>query len=237
LGIKAFFSLTWNRELDDYYKKKLSAERLRPCYEIASPRVKQYLEAKIDFVLERIQHQHLVLELGCGYGRVLKRILGHAQMVVGIDNSLESLALAREEVGSHPACRLAAMDASRLGFRKRVFDRVVCIQNGISAFKVEPRRLVLEALRVTRPGGKVLFSSYSPRFWNERLEWFQRQAELGLLGEIDYEATGNGVIVCKDGFRATTFGAEEFLSLVSDLHVSPQITEVDGSSIFCEMTV
>ncbi|RLB21785.1 MAG: class I SAM-dependent methyltransferase, partial [Deltaproteobacteria bacterium] len=123
------------------------------------------------------------------------------------------------------------------GFRKRVFDRVVCIQNGISAFKVEPRRLVLEALRVTRPGGKVLFSSYSPRFWNERLEWFQRQAELGLLGEIDYEATGNGVIVCKDGFRATTFGAEEFLSLVSDLHVSPQITEVDGSSIFCEMTV
>ncbi|MBW2015735.1 MAG: class I SAM-dependent methyltransferase [Deltaproteobacteria bacterium] len=222
---------------DHYYKEKLSAERLRRCYEIAPPRVKQYLEAEIAFVLERIRHRHLVLELGCGYGRVLKRILGHAQIVVGIDNSLESLALAREEVGSHPACRLAAMDASRLGFRKGVFHRVLCIQNGISAFKVEPRRLVQEALRVTRRGGKVLFSSYSHRFWNERLEWFQRQAEQGLLGEIDYEATGNGVIVCKDGFRATTFGAEEFLTLASDFDVSPLVMEVDESSIFCEMTV
>ena len=52
------------------------------------------------------------------------------------------------------------MDAAALGFRDRVFDVVVCIQNGISAFKVDRRALIAEAIRVTRPGGSVLFSSY-----------------------------------------------------------------------------
>jgi hypothetical protein len=50
----------------------------------------------------------------------------------------------------------------------------------------------------------VLFSSYSPRFWDPRLEGCRIQAEHGVVGEIDEDATGNGVIVCKDGFTAAT---------------------------------
>lgn len=223
--------------MDNYYKQKLSAERLRQCYEIASPRVKQYLEAEISFVLESLRPADRVLELGCGYGRVLKRLLEKAQCVVGIDTSYASLILAREEMGPTTVCRLSAMNAADLGLRDHMFDLVACIQNGISAFRTDQRRLIREALRVTRPGGKVLFSSYSHRFWDDRLEWFRRQAEQGLIGEIDRGATGNGVIVCKDGFKAATLGVEDFQSLCSDLGIVPEITEVDGSSLFCEINV
>ena len=94
-----------------------------------------------------------------------------------------------------------------------------------------------EAMRVTRSGGTVLFSSYSERFWVDRLEWFQIQSDHGIIGEIDEDATDSGVIVCKDGFRATTVGPDEFLSLSMGLDIETQITEVDGSSIFCEVTV
>src|SRR5947209_3540059 len=45
---------------------------------------------------------------------------------------------------------------------------------------------------------------YTPQFWEHRLEWFEIQAAHHLIGEIDYQTTGNGTIVCKDGFRATT---------------------------------
>ena len=128
------------------------------------------------------------------------------------------------------------MDASQLAFRDRSFDVVVCIQNGISAFQVGRRELIREAMSVTKSGGRALFSSYSEKFWNDRLEWFKAQAEDGLIGEIDFERTGDGVIVCKDGFTASTVSPEEFLVLTENLDADVSIVEVDESSIFCEIT-
>ena len=58
-----------------------------------------------------------------------------------------------------------------------------------------------------------------------------------LGGTIDYHATGNGVIVCKDGFHATTVNAADFRSLAGVLGLAPKIFEVDCSSLFCEVTV
>jgi 2-polyprenyl-6-hydroxyphenyl methylase/3-demethylubiquinone-9 3-methyltransferase len=113
----------------------------------------------------------------------------------------------------------------------------VCIQNGISAFRVNQRSLLMEAMRITRPGGSVLFSSYAENIWPHRLDWFRAQAEYGLLGEIDEAATGNGVIVCKDGFRATTIGPDDFRSLVQEVGTTASITTVDDSSVFCDITV
>ncbi|MBM3294057.1 MAG: hypothetical protein FJY82_05975 [Candidatus Aminicenantes bacterium] len=84
--------------------------------------------------------------------------------------------------------------------------------------------------------GRLLFSSYSEKFWPHRLEWFRRQAEAGLLGEIDESRTGDGTIVCKDGFTATTFGPERFLALARLFPVEARIVEIDESSLFCEMT-
>ena len=217
----------------DYYAKKLSAERLRKVYEVASPRVRQYLEEEIRFVLDRIEPDARVLELGCGYGRVLEKLRAGTKRIVGIDTSWESLKMAAEE--GRAGSSLLLMNAAYLGLGSETLDLVACIQNGISAFKVDPLGLMREALRVTRAGGRVLFSSYSEKFWPHRLEWFREQARNRLLGEIDEETTGNGVIVCKDGFRATTFSPDDFHALASRLGVTAEIFEVDESSIFCEI--
>ena len=195
------------------------------------------LDAEIEFILGRTRPSDLVLELGCGYGRVLKKILEKTKTVVGIDTSHDSLLLLRDSIIKNESCHIFEMDAVQLGFRNHWFDVVVCIQNGISAFKVNQRNLIEEALRVTRPGGTVLFSSYSESFWEDRLTWFRLQSKLKLIGEIDEEATGDGVIVCKDGFKATTMSPDDFVSLTSGLDDDPIITEVDGSSVFFEIIV
>lgn len=221
----------------DYYSKTLAAERLRACYDLAPPRVRAYLEAEIDFVLQKTSPSMIVLELGCGYGRVLRRLIPRVRVAVGIDTSLPSLRMALDFLGGAEPARLAQMDAAQLGFCDRAFDLTICIQNGISAFGVDQQRLFAEAVRVTRSGGTVLFSSYSEGFWTDRLKWFEIQSARGLIGAIDYQATGNGVIVCKDGFRATTVSAERFRSLAGALGLVPNILVVDGSSLFCEVTV
>lgn len=223
--------------MQGYYSAKLSGERLQQCYELASARVRQYLEAEIAFVLSRLRSTDSVLELGCGYGRVALRLADVAARVVGIDTSSESLILARHLAAPEARCEFVEMDASAPTFRDGTFDAVVCVQNGICAFAADPERLLREALRVTRPGGRALFSTYSEAFWPERLGWFESQAAAGLVGALDYDHTENGVIVCDDGFRAGTYSAEAFRGLCRRLSVEPVITTVDDSSVFCEIIV
>jgi SAM-dependent methyltransferase len=225
------------RSVPGYYSQRLAADRLKACYDLAPPRTKQYLEAEISFVLGKVSREHTVLEMGCGYGRIINRLKGQVKAVAGIDTSHESLLMASVYLSTAPSVWLARMNAVSLGFREQVFDITLCIQNGISAFAVDKTQLFEEAIRVTRPGGTVLFSSYSAQFWPHRLEWFEAQSAHGLIGPIDYEQTKNGLIVCKDGFRATTLSPEDFKALAAQVGHVPRIVEVDGSSIFCEIAV
>jgi 2-polyprenyl-6-hydroxyphenyl methylase/3-demethylubiquinone-9 3-methyltransferase len=198
--------------------------------------VQQYLQAEIDFVRARLTPGGRVLELGCGYGRVLAQLSPPAGLAVGVDTAPDSLRLARRQLDPGRV-HLAQMDASRLGLANDQFDQLLCIQNGISAFQVDRRQLVAEAVRVTRPGGRVFFSSYAAAFWPERLAWFRLQAEAGLIGPIDEAATGEGVIVCRDGFRATTLGPADFRALADSLGLAGEIVEVDESSLFWVVAV
>ncbi|MFH1680428.1 MAG: class I SAM-dependent methyltransferase [Candidatus Eisenbacteria bacterium] len=220
-----------------YYARKLSGERLRRCYEVAPPRARAYLEAEIAFIDQSAPPEGRILELGCGYGRVLRPLAAPGRALFGIDTSIESLALGRTFLRGAGGARLACMDAARLGFPGGVFDLVVCAQNGISAFHVDQTALVEEAARVTRPGGRALFSSYSDRFWEGRIEWFRAQAAHGLVGEIDEEATGDGVIVCRDGLRLGTVGPSAFRALAASLGLRARIEEVARSSLFCIIAV
>lgn len=218
-----------------YYSGKLGGDRLRQCYELASPRVKQYLEAEIFFVVRHLDPANTVLELGCGYGRVALPLAPFADRVIGIDTSFESLLLARQ-IDVESRCRFLQMDALRLGFADEAFDIVVCVQNGICAFGVDHAELMRETLRVTRRGGRVLFSTYADQFWPDRLKWFEAQAAAGLLGAIDHAASSDGQIVTLDGFRSGRLTPANLQSLCMQVGSRGRIEVVDDSSVFCIIT-
>ncbi|MBW2094509.1 MAG: class I SAM-dependent methyltransferase [Deltaproteobacteria bacterium] len=220
-----------------YYAENLSGKRLQQCYEVAPPRVKQYLRAEIDHIRSRLCPEDHVLELGCGYGRVMLALAREVSRVVGIDTAIESITLGRQLCTPDMHCEFIEMDATAMTFPDAQFDVVICVQNGICAFGVEKPRLVKEAVRVCRSGGRLLFSSYAEGFWPHRLEWFQLQAAHGLIGEIDMKSTGKGIIVCKDGFRAGFMQPDEFRALWEGLGLVPSITVVDDSAVFCESVV
>ncbi len=227
-----------SRQIDqDYYSNKLFALKLKRAYEIASPRMQQYLEAEIQYTLSNIKTSDKVLELGSGYGRVLKRIANNAYQVVGIDIAEASLKYARKYLSEYPNIELHYMTARELKFDDESFDVVLGIQNAVSAMKIDPIHLIREALRVVKDNGKIILSSYSENIWKERLDWFIQQSKEGLLGEIDFEKTGNGVITCKDGFRATTYTIDDFTTLMKKMNLKATISEVDQSSIFCVIDV
>jgi len=219
----------------NYYSKNLNTSKLQRCYEIAPPRIQQLLTAEIDFILRKLSIDDIVLDLGCGYGRVAIELAKKAKKIIGIDISQDNIELAKNLHQQIDNLEFYKMNAVELNFPADMFDVTLCIQNGISAFKEDPYVLLAEALRVTKKGGILLFSTYSNKIWQDRLHWFQIQADEELLGEIDYEQTKDGTIVCKDGFKAITYSGNDFLELASKFNAEANIYEVDDSVVFCEI--
>jgi SAM-dependent methyltransferase len=226
------FLFTFSMRRGAYYKYKLSADRLFECYECAPRRIRRYLDAEIQFVISNVRNADLVLELGCGYGRVMKEVAPFASRIVGNDVSRSSLRMATSYLEGYRNYSVFLMDASQMGFDSYTFDAVFCIQNGVSAFGVDKRRLIAESIRITKENGVIFFSSYSPKVWRARLEWFRIQSQLGLIGEIDEAKTGEGTIICKDGFKATTVSDRQLAELFEERGLNVSTVEVDASSIF-----
>ena len=216
--------------MDNYYAEKLNSQKLFQVYETQIPRVEQYLQAEIDFVKENLSDTQSVLELGAGYGRIVRQLAPYCGSIVGMDISVESVELGREYLKDCPNARMVAMDVNRMDFSKP-FDVVLCLQNGLSAMRADST-VINKILGVLAPGGTAYFSSYSSNFWDFRVKWFEEQASKGLLGELDYDKTQNGVIICKDGFKALTHSPEDFHKIGEDSGYPFKVQEVDGSSLF-----
>ena len=219
----------------DWYARNMNAANLEEVYRTRLPRVRQYLDAEIGFVRGFLSGRERVLELGAGYGRVVKELAPLAASIVGIELSEASVAFGREYLKGVPNAELKEMDAHRPSLAAE-FDVVLCLQNGLSAMKGDSLNLVRQALALLLPGGRALFSTYSPKFWEHRLAWFREQVRKGLLGEIDEERTKNGMIVCTDGFEATTFSRGDLRALGEAVGCSYLLEEVDESSLFLVLT-
>lgn len=216
--------------MSNYYADKLNSQSLFQVYETAIPNVRQYLDSEIDFVKKRLHKTDCVLELAAGYGRIVKLLAPCCDTIVGMDISKESVELGKEYLQAYANADMVVMDMHQISFDKP-FDVVLCLQNGLSAMQVTPKEIE-KILDIVAPGGTAYFSTYSANFWDWRIKWFEEQAKKGLLGEIDYDRTKDGVIVCKDGFRATTQTEEDYRKIGEYCGYPYLIQEVDGSSLF-----
>ncbi len=217
--------------MSNYYVHNLNSTKLFQVYQTKYPRVERYFDEEINFVRRNLHGGENVLEVGAGYGRIMKELAQFAACIVGIDISAESVEFGKDYIKECRNCSIQVMDAHNLEFGEE-FDVVMCLQNGLSAMKGQSMHLIRQCMKVLVPGGKAYFSTYSDKFWEHRLAWFYEQADKGLLGEIDTEKTQNGIIVCKDGFTAITFSEDALRKLGEESGYPYSIEEVDESSLF-----
>lgn len=216
--------------MSNYYADKLNAQSLFRIYETAIPEVREYLDSEIDFVREKLTKDDYVLDMGAGYGRIVKELAPHCKTIVGMDISVESVELGREYLKDYSNAAMITMDAHHMHFNHD-FNVILCLQNGLSAMSAD-YTVIENMVKLLAPGGTLYISSYSEKFWNWRLKWFEEQADKGLLGEIDYKNTKDGVIVCKDGFRATTHWPWQLEKIGEEIGLPYLVKEVDESSLF-----
>jgi len=96
--VTGFLGLFFGHTHRGYFGAGVSTRR--KCYELAPERVQQFLEEEIRFVLGKTRKNDIVLDLGCGYGRVAKRLAEKTKRVIGVDISSENIQLAKEIAGN-----------------------------------------------------------------------------------------------------------------------------------------
>ena len=216
--------------MSNYYAESLNSQKLFQVYDTALPRIKQYLAAEIDYVRQHLTGRERVLELGAGYGRIVRELAPSCASILGADISEDSVRLGKDYLKDFPNADMIAVDVHQMAF-DQPFDVILCLQNGLSAMRATDET-IHNILTTLAPGGAVFFSTYSAKFWDHRIAWFQEQAGKKLLGELDMDQTRDGVIICKDGFRATTQTPEDYAAIGESSGYPYEVTEVDDSSIF-----
>lgn len=114
-----------------------------------------------------------MLEVGCGTGAVLASVpLASNTRLFGIDIDLQSLAIAKTHVP-----RLTAADAHILPYGDGLFD--ITFFHYVLLWLAGPLAALMEARRVTRPGGSVI--AFAEPDYTQRQDAPKAMAALGRL--------------------------------------------------------
>lgn len=104
--------------------------------------------------------QDVVVEIGCGTGRVTRPLSRRSGEVWALDHSFDSLQVAREKVADERV-RFVQADAAYLPLRDGSADRALSCQMLEHLPSAGLReRAVAEAARVLKPGGAFVLSAY-----------------------------------------------------------------------------
>lgn len=123
-----------------------------------------------------------LLDIGTGTGRIAELLSGRAAHVTALDKSHDMLALARARLQDLPPERVELVqgDFTALPFADASFDTVTLHQ--VLHYAQAPERVLAEAARVTRPGGRIAIVDLAPH-GREELRNVHAHARLGFGGE------------------------------------------------------
>jgi SAM-dependent methyltransferase len=107
-------------------------------------------------VIDALPTSSLVLDVGCGPGRVLSYLAHRGLKAIGLDRSGNSIAII---VGRHHQSGVVA-DNCRLPVRNAVSDLVIA--DGVLHHTSDPPLAFAEDCRILKPGGQLYLAVYKP---------------------------------------------------------------------------
>ena len=152
---------------------------------------RQKSEPQIKDIKSHVSSDTVLLDLGCGYGRVAKYLLPTQRLAryIGVDSAYEMLQLFKKRYGENieeqsTPLTLVNADIHTLPLQEKSVDVVVVSAVFLHNHKTIVKRSIEELKRVMKPGGTLLVYSSFPRAYTFMgLQGLLYQGLLNILGK------------------------------------------------------
>ena len=183
------------------------------------PLLQEFFQRDLDYIAEHFTAEKDVLEVGCGFGRLLPKLAERSKKVTGIDFSDLQIAQAQETARNLKNVSLLKMCAESLEFPPASFDISLCMNCSLGNMPDIEEKVVEEMIRVTKPGGEIVIRVFADTK-EVREAQCQNYRRLGLTNIRDKGAA----IVTGEGFYSRRFTESEMRALFQKTEITPAIT-------------
>ncbi len=152
-------------------------------------RIKQYCQDK---------KPRVVLEAGCGRGRIIEVISPYCEQIRGVDYSPAMARFSTKRFKDNPRIRIYQEDISQMHFPNGSFDLEILAFNTLGNTDTNKEKVLLELKRVLRPDANMLISVYSENSREVQCDTYKR---LGL----DVFKEENSRIYTREGLVSQRF--------------------------------
>lgn len=144
------------------YSKQF-ANIFRDWAEHSEGEVRTFLRAEIRYLKTHLKKDARVLDVGCGYGRVLKLLQKGSWELWGMDNSSSELRQAKQYIGRAPNIHLVLGDVRKTGFSQEFFDVAYVTGNTFGNLGRSKVPILKELTRIVRKGGSIIVTTYNEK--------------------------------------------------------------------------
>lgn len=137
--------------------------------------------AQLTGLLGLLDDDWVVGDLGCGTGQVAAGLAPFVQRVISVDDSPEMLAAARDRLADYPNVEIRRGELEELPVEDRQLD--VAILFLVLHHIVEPARVIAQAHRALKPGGRLLIVDMMPHD-REEYRVDMGHAWMGFSGDV-----------------------------------------------------
>jgi ubiquinone/menaquinone biosynthesis C-methylase UbiE len=163
----------------------LLPEKLREYLQTEEERIKQYCQEN---------HPDLVLEAGCGKGRIIEAITPDCKKIIGIDYSPTMARFCSEKFKGDSNIRVYEEDISQTHFQDGYFDLSILAFNTLGNTDTNKEKALLELRRILQSQGELLVSVYSEKARDVQYDTYKNLGLNVLKEENDRIYTREGLV-------------------------------------------
>lgn len=180
-----------------------------------------------DFLLQNIEVDDVVLDLGCGDGRNIRTVLERTMCVVGLDNDVKAIQDVKNRFGQNSYPEFVCGDIIKLPFEKESFDVSVMF---MVFYNLQKKKMMAlrEVYRVLKRKGILLIDTFSETALKERMKIYKRVNVL-----IDSVDTHGKVTMENGGIVSEQFSLDEMRDMLAGSGFTIEKYEKIGSLAYC----
>lgn len=198
---------------------EFSSLELYEMLEAAYPEMREWTSRDVEEIKKHLTKNSIVLDAGCGWGRVIKNISPFCNKIVGIDTDAHEIEFAKTYLEDIPNAKLYVEDMKATSFPDESFDVIMCIGNTFGNLAGEKEAALLEMKRLMKKTGKIIISVYAQESTHKRADAYRK------IG-FNIDSIRNGRIVFDTGYVSEGFSEKDIYLLFGKSGLKTSITKL-----------